>query len=218
MQITVNETDMKIEDGKLIINIDSDLEKLLGINNVVLSSVEPGKVIKGKTGRKYIVFRHKSDGVTQILRKDLLEDDVVFDDNSNNLAISNILGYLNTTYIKEIKEDFGSENIMKHETDLLSLDGLDDYRTIKSKVSLRTLDDYRYGRKNKIVTDDANLGRIQWLATPNSTPSGTGARYVLCVGSSGDVDYDGCGWCCGVRPFFSLRSSILVSCQQLEGQ
>lgn len=40
MQITVNETDMQIKDGKLIININSDLEKVLNSNKMVLSSIE----------------------------------------------------------------------------------------------------------------------------------------------------------------------------------
>lgn len=213
MQISVNKTNIKVENGKLIIDIDSNVERLLGINDVVLSSIAPGRIIKGKTGREYIVFRHKESGSTQILRKDLLEDNIVFDDNSNNFGTSSLLKYLNTIYIKEVEEDFGTENIMEHETDLLSLDGLDDYGTIKSKVSLRTLDDYRYGRKNKIVTDDADLGRAQWLATPNSTPSGNGTHFVQCVSSSGGVNYGDCDWCYGVRPFFSLKSSIFVSCR-----
>lgn len=211
MQISVKEANMKVEGGKLIINIDSDLERLLGINNVVLSSVEPGKIIKGKTGREYIVFKHEASGTTQILRKDLLEDNIVFDDDSNNLETSSLLNYLNTTYIKEVEEDFGAENIIEHETNLLSLDGLDDYGTIKSKISLLTLDDYRCGRKNKVITE--NMERAWWLATPDSTPSGYSARCVRCVGSGGDVCYYGCDWDCGVRPFFSLKSSIFVSCQ-----
>lgn len=211
MQISVKEANMKVEGGKLIINIDSDLERLLGINNVVLSSVEPGKIIKGKTGREYIVFKHEASGTTQILRKDLLEDNIVFDDDSNNLETSSLLNYLNTTYIKEVEEDFGAENIIEHETNLLSLDGLDDYGTIKSKISLLTLDDYRCGRKNKVITE--NMERAWWLATPDSTPSGYSARYVRCVDSGGSVYYGGCVWAWGVRPFFSLKSSIFVSCQ-----
>ena len=213
MQITVNETNMKIEGKKLIINIDSDLERLLGINTVVLSSVEPGKVIKGETGREYIVFRHEETGATQILRKDLLDGDMVFDDDNNNFGTSSLLAYLNTTYIKEVEEDFGAENIMNHETDLLSLDGLDDYGIINTKISLRTLDDYRYGRKNKIVTDDADFECAQWLATPDSTPSGYSTRGVRYVRSFGYVDCGGCDWVCGMRPFFSLKSSMFVSCQ-----
>lgn len=42
MQITVNETDMQIKDGKLIININSDLERLLNSNKMVLLSVRVG--------------------------------------------------------------------------------------------------------------------------------------------------------------------------------
>ena len=46
-----------------------------------------------------------------------------------------------------------------------------------------------------------------WLANPNQTPKRNDARCVLCVGSGGDVFYDGCGWDDGgVRPFFILQS------------
>lgn len=167
MQITVNETDMQIKDGKLIININSDLEKVLNSNKMVLSSVKVGDIINGKSGTKWIVFRHNEDGSTNLLRDDLLQDSKIFDGNSNNFAQSDIDKYLNVDYIKEAEADFGKENILYQNIDLTSLDGMTDYGVCRTKIGLPTIDDYRYGRKSEIIK--SNMSRPWWLATSDST-------------------------------------------------
>lgn len=181
-------------------------------NKVELSTVCASKVIKGKTGREYITFKHKNDGSTMLLRKDLLDEKRAFDHECNNLAVSDILNWLNTVYIKEVEEDFGAENIVPHTTDLLSLDGLADYGKTTNKMSLMTIDDYRYGRSHGIIRE--NMSSAWWLATPDSTLSGRSFGFVQCVNSGGCVSYNGYSWGYGVRPFFALKSSILVSCSE----
>lgn len=86
--------------------------------------------------------------------------------------------------------------------DLLSLDGLDDYGIVEGDIlAIPTLDLYRECRKSIPKSDN------WWLATPDSTPSGTGASYVRCVRYNGLVYYDVCGWRNkGVRPFFIIKS------------
>lgn len=210
MQITVKETDMKVENGRLIINIDSDLEKLLGINKVVLSSVKPGQVIKNAIGIEYIVLEHLDNGSTRIIRKDLLPERMKFDDDNNNFSTSSLNKYLNDKYYREeVIPGFGDGTVVVHNVDLLSLDGLDDYGTCDTKVGLLTIDDYRRYRKNCLKE---NMDSWWWLSTPDSTPSGYGGGYVQYVGGGGDVSYRGCGcWNGGVRPDFALQSSIFVS-------
>lgn len=209
MQITVKETDMKIVGGNLVININADLEKALGLNKMVLSSVKPGDIILGDTGTEWIVFRHDEDGTTKLLRKNLLTENRKFDSECNNFAVSGINDYLNTTYSKEVENDFGSENVKYQDIDLLSLDGLEDYGTCRVKIALLTIDDYRYGRRNGIIKK--NMPRWWWLLTPNSTPSGWLSSFVRCVFGGGFVGYDGYGCSGGVRPFCSIQSSIFVS-------
>lgn len=209
MQITVNETDMQIKDGKLIININSDSEKVLNSNKMVLSFVELGDIINGK----YIVLEHFSDGTTAVIRKDLLEDSMEFGDSNNDWRESNVRKYLNDDYLKEIEKEFGVDNIVEHTTNLLSMDGLDDYRTCRDKVGLLDIDQYRKYRK--VLGRD--MDRWWWLLTPDSTPSGWSARYVQCVDLDGGVNYGayGCSW--SVRPFCILKSSIFVSCDKTTG-
>lgn len=204
MQITVNETDMQIKDGKLIININSDLEKVLNSNKMVLSSVKVGDIINDK----YIVLEHFANGTTAIIRKDLLDDSMKFGDSNNDWRESNIRKYLNNDYLKEIETEFGEDNIVEHTTYLFSMDGLDDYGACRDKVGLLDIDQYRKYRK----VLGKNMDRWWWLLTPDSTPSGRSASYVRYVDSDGSVYYGGCDWDDGgVRPFFILKSSIFVS-------
>lgn len=209
MQITVNEANMKVENGQLIIKIDSNIEKLLGVNKVELSSVEPGQIIKSMIGIEYIVLEQLGNGATKVIRKDLLPDSKKFDSENNNFATSSLNKYLNGEFYKnEIISGFGDNAVVEQSLNLLSLDGLDDYGTFRVKIGLLTIDDYRKYRKNCLKE---NLDSWWWLSTPDSTPSGYSADYVQCVVSDGGVGCD--GYCCGgsVRPFFVLKSDIFVS-------
>lgn len=130
---------------------------------------------------------------------------------TNNYADSYIRKNLNESGLaKELKERFG-DNLVPIETDLLSLDGLDDYGKVSGDIlAIPTIDLYRECRK-KIT----NLNTWWWLATPDSTPTGCGSDGVQFVGSDGGV---GCSWygrSRAVRPFFILKSSIFVSCESV---
>lgn len=206
MQITVNETDMLIKDGKLIININSDLEKVLNSNKMVLSSVKVGDVINDK----YIVLEHFADGTTVVIRKDLLEDTIEFGDSNNEWRESNVREYLNNDYLKEIEREFGADNIVEHTTNLFSLDGLDDYGTCRDKVGLLDIDQYRKYRK---VLDE-DMDRWWWLLTPDSTSSGWSDQYVRYVNGGGFVRYCDFDYSGSIRPFYILKSSVFVSCDK----
>ena len=124
------------------------------------------------------------------------------DNNYNGSAVDR---YLTNTYLKELERKFGADNIVEHEVDLLSLDGENDYGKITRKVSIPTLDVYRYNKKaiKKYIKE------WWWLATPNSTPSGYGSDGVRCVDSDGRVGYRWCGSGLGaVRPFVFLSRKL----------
>ena len=169
-----------------------------------LSSLKPGEVFK-KNGTEYIVCEHFEGGGTAVVRKECLKDDMKFG-STNNWAESNIRKFLNGEYLKNISDDFGQDNILDCEVDMLSLDGYDDYGRITDKVSVLTIDQYR--KYHKFI---GNVDRLNWLSTPDSTPSGIGASGVQVVHGSGDVIWDCSDNCNGVRPFFLLKSSISVS-------
>lgn len=121
---------------------------------------------------------------------------------TNNYIESNIRKTLNDSDLAaELKKEFG-DRIVPIATDLLSMDGLDDYGKVEGDIlAIPTIDLYRECRK-KIT----KLDNWWWLATPDSTPSGYSSDYVQCVLSVGRVDYDWCVRVGAVRPFFILKS------------
>lgn len=207
--ITVNETDTRVEGDKIIITITTELRSQLGMApQKKILEVPVGKIIKSSIGVEYIVLEHNLDG-TRVIRKDLLNNRMEFDSSNNNYATSDIDRYLNDEYLKnEIIPGFGEGNVMNRDINLLSLDGFDDYGHHTTKIGLLTFDDYRKYHKNIL---NKNMESWWWLSTPDSTPSGTGDRYVRCVDSGGDVCYVGCDCDGGVRPDLLLKSSIFVS-------
>ena len=122
--------------------------------------------------------------------------------NDNNYAESYVREKLNNGELaKKLREEFG-DRLVPITTDLLSLDGLDDYgRTEGDVLAIPTVDLYRECRKNIPKTD-----QWYWLATPWSTPSGDRRSAVCYVFIGGTVYYDFCYYDFGVRPFCILES------------
>lgn len=177
-------------------------------NSVMLGTLKPNDIFVDSMGDKYIVTK-QTEGKTHVMCKELLPDSMTFGED-NDWISSNTRVYLNSDYLKTLEERFGAENILEHETDLFSHDGLRDYGKTVDKVALRTYDDYREQRE--VLGDNAfDSDRWEWLSTPNSTPSGYSSGCVRIVDSGGCVDYGHSGDRYGVRPFFALKSSIFVS-------
>lgn len=164
-----------------------------------LSLLKPGDVFV-KNGVQYIVCEQLKNRTTAVVRKECLDKTMAFGSN-NNWKESNWREYLNTTYLKEMENVFGTGNIIEHEVDLLSLDGYDDYGISADKISVMNID--RYRKYHKYIWD---TGKYHYLSTPDSTLSGYGHSNVQCVYSFGYVSYGGCGRDLGVRPFFILKS------------
>ena len=169
-----------------------------------LSDLLPGDIFS-MNDAEYIVCEQFDDGTTAVVRKNCLDKTMEFG-NDNNWKESKLREYLNTEYANELQGVFGAENIVVHDVDLLSLDGYDDYGVSFDRVSVINID--RYRRYHKYI---GNTGNSYWLSTPDSTPSGYGASGVRYVRDDGCVRCNDCDWRRGVRPFFVLQSSIVVS-------
>ena len=131
---------------------------------------------------------------------------------NNDWRESTIRKKLNEELQQQIVAELGVDALVTIQTDLFSHDGLKDYGTCDDKVSVLTYDLYRNNRENIKSFDE-----WFWTCTPNSTPSGCGSGNVRCVRSGADVGYDWCDYSGAVRPFFILKSSIFVSCENVEG-
>lgn len=137
---------------------------------------------------------------------EILEEDMKFDDSSNDWKSSGLREYLNGDFLKKISDEVGEANIVKFERDLLSLDGQTEYEKCEDSVSLLTVDEYR-----KYRSLIPNEKKWWWLITPWSTPCNDYEYPVAVVASSGNV---GCGDCRssnGVRPFCIFSSLIFES-------
>lgn len=137
---------------------------------------------------------------------EILEEDMKFDDSSNDWKSSGLREYLNGDFLKKISDEVGEENIVKFERDLLSLDGQTEYEKCEDFISLLTVDEYR-----KYRSLIPNEGNWWWLITPWSTPCNDYEYSVTVVASSGVIrnwDYN-CSD--GVRPFCIFSSSIFES-------
>lgn len=148
-------------------------------------------------GKSCVKIKEDENGSYYMLADTLFESSFGSD---NNYSTSNVRKKLQEcAFAKKLQEEYG-DKLVPITTNLLSMDGFDDYGVVDGDIiSLRTFDLNRECRKNI-----PNNNTWEWLATPNSTPSGCSSNYVQYVRSDGDV---GCSWyngCMAVRPFFIL--------------
>ena len=207
MQITIDSANVKIENGKVTIDLNPEqLAALTCSNKVELSTLKPGDEFK-LGDEVFIVMEHTDKG-TRVISKEFAYEEVKFGDNSN-WNTSPIRRMLNNEYFKKIAAIIGENNIISMDRDLTSLDGLDDYGTCTDKVSLLTAAEY--AKYHKILGLKSNYPDWWWLITPASTPSNNYDRNVCYVDSVGVLRWSGCDYTIGVRPFLNIESSILVS-------
>ena len=129
-----------------------------------------------------------------------------FDPDTNDWRISELRRHLNSDLLKKIENEIGEENVIKFERDLLSVDGQNQYRACKDKVSLLTLDEYR-----KYRSLIPNEEYYWWLLTPWSTPCNGCCKWTAVVLPSGSFNCYFCNYCYGVRPFCIFSPSIFES-------
>lgn len=155
--------------------------------NIIMICGQPCTKLKEENGNTYY---H--------LCKPLFKSEFGSDNNYANSTIRKEL--LEHEFTLSLQKEYG-DCLVPAVMDLTALDGLKDYGKITDIVGVPDLNLYRECRENMLVGDC-----WWWLSTPNSTPSGTGSSSVRCVSGSGGVDWNGCGWSWGVRPFFIIKS------------
>ena len=205
MRITIDRANVSIEDGKVIIDLDSaQLENILNVGKVQLSTLKPKDEFK--IGNEVFIVLEQTDSGTRVIAKEFAYHNVRFGNNSN-WKESYIRTLLNGDYYNKIAKLVGENNIISMERDLTSLDGLDDYDTCNDKISLLSASEY--AKYHKILGLKSNYSDQWWTITPASTPSNDYSRFVC---YNGVLYWSNCGYCCyGVRPFLNLEPSILVS-------
>ncbi len=171
-----------------------------------LSEVKTGKTFT-VAGIEFIKFSGDEEKTIAVAK------DCVFDSSfgkNNNFAQSSILKQLRDEVLPKLEAAVGAENILEHETDLTSLDGLKTYGNVTSKISIPTFDFYR---NNVSLFDEHKCDGWWWLATPDTTPEHLNDRWCRCVSPDGGINYGDYDLNDGVRPFCIFVSSISVSCE-----
>lgn len=182
------------------------LRESFGVPALKLAEVAVGDVVK-VGAHEFIVLEHRNEG-TALLRRELLRESEEFGDSDNNYAGSNVEKICDE-FADKLAGIVGAENVLLHDVDLTSDDGLKDYGVIKRRASLMTADMYR---KFVEILDEHKLDAWWWLATPYSTARHENASWIKCVSPAGDFIYrDNYDNCRGVRPFCILNSEIFVS-------
>ena len=158
-------------------------------------------------GIEFIKFPATAEGVPVVTRD--LQKTMRFG-RYNDLRTSDVLEWLQETFLPKIVAAIGEENLWSFQTDLTTLDGLKNYGHMESKVSLPTLDFYRANAemfRNHPVKD------WWWLATPESDKHNSDPNWTLCVAPSGNIGNNDYFNDYGVRPFCIFKSSIFESCE-----
>ena len=116
------------------------------------------------TGYDFIKFPEEN-GVVPIMIKDSI-DYCHFDRLTNNFAKSSLFRHLTEYWLPIFENAFGADNVLEFETDLTAVDGRTDYGTMRSRISLPTLDFY----KANIEIFDKYASELNFhLATPVTT-------------------------------------------------
>ena len=172
---------------------------------VELSTLKAGDVFETSFGEMIVL--DNSDGKTTVITKGFVKDKLKFDNESQNFAESDISEYLSGEVLEMFEEEFGSENLVEHTTDVISVD-MQQYDSYMGKVRLLTFDEAR--KYNELIVNK-ELDRWYWTMTPWSTAERGWKYSVAVVSPSGCICYYGCFNYFGVRPVCILKSNIFVS-------
>lgn len=165
-------------------------------------------------GIEWLVLGHANNiggkpAATHVISSGIVECRAFDEENSNNLAKSSLLAYLNGEFLKKLEKYIDNRYIGCQRINLTSDDGLDDYGHIDTKIGLLTADQYREHRDILRPLSDEDWW---WLATPYSTERAGYPSLILVVCSDGTLDSNIADvGDYGVRPALYFKSDISVS-------
>lgn len=180
------------------------LEEKENAGKVELSTLKPGEVFK--VAEHDFIVLEQQEGQTEVISKVFMAEDVFFGAN-NNYKESSVKELIESKIQPIIEAAVGTENIIEHEVDLVSVKMQKEYKSCRCKVRLITFDE---ARKFNNFLVSKNLGDWWITCTPWSTAKRKDDYAITTVTSDGCIfdatNHDNYG----VRPFCILKSNIFV--------
>lgn len=173
---------------------------------VVLSSLKPGETFM--IGEHEFIVLKQSYGMTNVISKNLMAENVRFDGNTRDYNKSALKRYIEKEIRPIILENVGAGNLVEHSVALTSVDNQNEFDNCICDIRPITFDEAR--EYNDLLVNE-DLPDYYWTITPWSTAERRWKYFISVVSPSGNVDNDYCGDYYGVRPFCILKSNIFVS-------
>lgn len=175
---------------------------------VVLSSLKPGETFM--IGEHEFIVLEQSYGMTNVISKNLMAQNVRFDGDTRDYNKSALKKYIDEKIKPIILENVGAGNLVEHSVPLTSVDNQNEFNDCICEVRPITFDEAR--EYNDLLVNE-DLPDYYWTITPWSTAERGWKYYISVVSPSGDIGNGLCGnyYGGGVRPFCILKSNIFVS-------
>lgn len=184
------------------------LEEIEKENKVRLAELEPGEVFKIGKYDFIVLEQDIRSRTTKVISRDLMAENIVFDEDTRDYNNSNLKKVIENDIQPIIEAEVGSDNIVEHDVDLISVDMQHEFEPCTCKVRPITFDEER--KYNDLLVNEG-LNDWWWTCTPWSTKERGGSLSIAVVAPSGIVHYNCCLDGIGVRPFCILKSEIFVS-------
>ena len=211
MENYINIKDKKIilteEQAEAIVSALKELSAAVG-PKTKLSEFAPGAVVK--IGDVEMVVLEQMDGQTAMICRDFFGEKSAFNAENNNYKDS-FVDCICETFADQLAAAVGAGNIVEHNVDLTTLDGLKEYGFVSRRASLLNLNRYH---QYVDILDQHKQDDWWWMATATSTKWHENDRWALCVSPSGGISIVYCNFGYGVRPFCILKSDIFVSFEE----
>lgn len=165
-------------------------------------------------GIEWLVLGHANNiggkpAATHVISSGIVECRAFDEENSNNLAKSSLLAYLNGEFLEELEKYIDNRYIGCQRINLTSDDGLDDYGHVDTKIGLLTADQYR---EHRDILPTLGVDGWWWLATPYSTERAGCPSLVRVVHSDGPLVNSVAYYSnFGVRPALYLESDMEIN-------
>lgn len=173
---------------------------------VILGSLKPGETFM--IGEHEFIVLEQSYGMTNVISKNLMAENVRFDGDTRDYNKSALKRYIDEKIKPIILENVGAGNLVEHSVPLTSVDNQNEFNDCICEVRPITFDEAR--EYNDLLVNE-DLPDYYWTLTPWSTAERGWEYYISVVSPSGDFNSRNCYFNFGVRLFCILKSNIFVS-------